>query len=122
MGCDGMTALRDLRARGGFARDGGMLSRFALELHGEQLHIYGRDTCYINAARTKVLQREYHYYLEEAEAARLLAALREDYGTAEPPERFLPRKFEFTRSERPLYDYLDARGIAYTYTEDKIPP
>lgn len=122
MGCDGMMALRDLRARGGFVREGGLLSRFALELHGEQLHIYGWGACRFNAAHTAVLQEEYHYCLEEAEAARLLAALREDYGTAEPPERFLPRKFEFARPGRPLYDYLDAHGIAYTYTDEKNTP
>lgn len=118
---DGVVMLKALRGRGGFARDGDMFSRFVLELPGTQLHIFGTGACYINAAHTRVLQDEYHYYLQEAEAARLLAAIRKDYGAAEPPERFLPREFEFTRPEHPLSAYLDAHQITYVYTADKIP-
>lgn len=112
--------LEALRGRGGFAREGDGFSRFVLELLGTQLHIFGTGEWYINAAHTDMLMDEYHYYLEEAEAARLLDALREDYGAAEPPERILPREFEFARPGCPLYEYLDAHQIAYVYITGKI--
>lgn len=115
-----MAALEALKRKGAVAWDGDMLSRFVLELRGSWLHIFGRGACYINAARTCVLQEEYHYYLEMPQAARLFAALQQDYGTEIPPEQIIAQEFEFTNPQNQLNQYLDMYQIEYDHTIDKI--